>query len=186
MFDEYESEDHREKATAILNRLGKFVVAFEDICAAMRSCLDCAFRREGLKNQSLSQAVTNGLSIFPLRRMLGSVFNSLNDQDDEDQQCVNTLLQQIEKLAEQRNRFMHSEWYLNYDYDNADDKFVAMTLSLKSGERTGPTFATESISAAYLDDQITEAKKILVLLHRLGICLNQSGFKVHEMFAKPM
>ncbi len=49
-FYQYDSKEHRERAEAVLTSLGKFVVSFERICAGMRNCIFCAFKREGLKN----------------------------------------------------------------------------------------------------------------------------------------
>jgi hypothetical protein len=186
MFCEYQSDDHEAQATALLAQLGKFVVSFERVCAGMRSCLYCAFRKEGLTNLGLCQAVVHGKGAAALRETLGAVYAELNDQDDDDKNCVKSLLLRIRALAEQRNRLLHAEWHLNYDYDGADETFYALALRLSANQKNGSYAESISVSAKMLSELIKEATEIQVLLHRLAICLNQKGFKVSEMFGKSL
>ncbi len=186
MFYEYQSEDHEKQATALLTELGKFVVSFERVCAGMRSCLLCAFRKEGLKNQGLCQAVIHGEGAAALRETLGAVCAEMRSLDEDDKLCLKTLLSRIQSLAEQRNGLLHSEWHLNYDYDEADETFHAMALRLAVSQRDGSYAQTIDVSAQALSSLIHEATEIQVLLHRLAICLNQKGFKISEMFAKSL
>ena len=176
MFYEYDSADHEEQATALLAELGKCVVSFERVCAALRNCIYCAFRKEGL-NQDQCHKMMHKKSVRPLREMLGDKFEKLADQDDDDRTCVTTLLSRIDKLAEQRNCFVHSEWHLNFDYENADEDFHALALK---------DLLPISINNETLCNHVHEATEIQVLLNRLAICLNQKGFKVSEMFVKSL
>ena|GEM_PF-3174603 len=137
-FYQYDSEEHRERADAVLTRLGKFVVAFERISAGMRSCICCAFTREGLKNQGLCQALINGKAAAGVREALGSIFTELRDQDEADRACVKNLLGRIASLAEKRNTLLHAEWHLNYDYEGATDDFLAFAMKLGSSQSTVP------------------------------------------------
>ena len=182
MFKEFESEEHEKAVKEIRGLLGEFVIAFEAICASMRSCIHCAFKREGLQNQLLSQAVVNGQSGTPLRLTLWAVCSSLRDQDDDDLLCIKTLISDIERLTTQRNGFMHSEWHLNANYEDAGEEFIGLLPGAKTHKNRGPEFKTDHITVEKLQELMNDTRSIRVRLHKLGICLNQNGFKVSEMF----
>lgn len=185
-FSEYSNEDHRAKAVAILASLGNFVVAFERVCAAMRHCIFASFRREGLKNQGLSQVVVNGKAAAFLRETLGAVYAELPDQDEKDRVCVKSVLARVASLATRRNEFLHAEWYTNYDYDGATDEFNALALKYGSSQSDGAFTIPISVNEATLRDSLREATEIQVLLNRLAICLNQKGHKVSEHLNRPL
>ena len=119
MFYKYDNQEHEIKAKEVLAGLGEFVIAFERVCAEMRSCVLCTFRREGLQNQGLSQVIVNKAAAETLRFTLGGIYSELRGQDAEDQQIVKSLLARIDKLGTTRNQLLHAEWYLNYNYENA-------------------------------------------------------------------
>ncbi|MBA2409039.1 MAG: hypothetical protein H0V62_04425 [Gammaproteobacteria bacterium] len=185
-FYQYDSEEHRERADAVLTRLGKFVVAFERISAGMRSCICCAFTREGLKNQGLCQALINGKAAAGVREALGSIFTELRDQDEADRACVKNLLGRIASLAEKRNTLLHAEWHLNYDYEGATDDFLAFAMKLGSSQKHGAYFEGMDVNVIRLEELIREALEIQVLVDRLGTCLNQRGLKVSDMLSRPL
>ncbi len=176
MFYEYDSADHEEQATALLAELGKCVVSFERVCAGMRNCIYTVSRKEG-RNHDQCQKDLHRKTAGPLREKLGEVFKQLSDRDDEDRKCVTTLLSRIKTLTDERNCFLHSEWHLNFDYENADEDFHALALK---------DLLPISIDKEALCNHIREATEIQVLLHRLAICLNQKRFKLSEMFERPV
>lgn len=186
MFYKYDNEEHEIKAKEVLAGLGEFVIAFERVCAEMRSCVFCAFRREGLQNQGLSQVVVNKAAAETLRSTLGGIYSELRGQDAEDQKIVKSLLARIDKLGTTRNQLLHAEWYLNYDYEHANDEFTALALKHNAGQNRGAYSLKIPVTKASLDGHVKEATEILVLLRRLVICLNQRGFKASEMLSKPL
>lgn len=186
MFYQYENEDHERKAKEVLAGLGEFVIAFERVCAGMRSCIHCAFHREGLKNQALSQAFVNPLAAEGLRTALGGVFMELRDQDEDDKKTVSRLLKRIDDLAQTRNKLLHAEWFLNYNYEGADEEFFALALKPHLKQSKGVTFIESDVSRRVLDEHLREATEILVLVSRLATALNQGGLKVSEYLSKPL
>lgn len=186
MFYEYENADHEAKAMAILTGLGEFIIAFERVCAGMRNCIFCAFRREGLKNQGLAQVFLNKVAAESLRSTLGGVFSELQGQDEEDKEAVKRLLSRIDTLGSTRNKLSHAEWFLNCDYENANDEFTALALKHNVSQNGGAFSLRIPVTQAFLNGQMREATEILVLLNRLAVCLNQTGFKVSEMLSRPL
>lgn len=185
-FSEYSDEEHEAKATAVLAALGRFVVAFERVCAAMRGCIHITFAREGLKNQGLSQIMVNGKAVAGLREMLGGVYAELRDQDDEDKACVTKLLKRVESLAEHRNSLLHAEWHMNYDYEGATDEFTALALKHRASPTQGASFIPIGVAEESLQKLIREATEVQVLMNRLCVCMHQNGFKVSEHLARPL
>ena len=186
MFYQYDNADHEAKAKAVLAGLGEFVIAFERVCAEMRNCILCAFRREGLENQGLSQVVINKCAAEALRSTLGGLFSELRGQDEKDKKAVIDLLARIVTLGSTRNELLHAEWYLNYDYENADDEFTALALKHNASQNGGAYSLKIPVTVAILEEHVKNATEILVLLRRLAICLNQKGFKVSEMLSRPL
>lgn len=181
MFPKYESAEHEQAVTTIYTMLGEFVVNFENICGAMRMCVHCAFKREGLTNQLLSQIVVRRQMAGQLQKILWTVYSSLRDQDDDDRKCVKGLIDRFKALSTERNSFMHSEWHLNYDYEDAGDEFFALLVGTDVNENRAPEFKTKSLSVEMLSELLVESKQLLLGFNKLCTCLNQSGFKVSEM-----
>ena len=186
MFYQYSNHEHELKVKEVLVGLGEFVIAFERVCAEMRNCISCAFSREGLQNQGLSQVIVNNLAAEALRTTLGGLFFELRGPDAEDKRAVKGLLARIDKLGTARNKLLHAEWYLNDDYENVSDEFIALAFKLKANQNKGAYALKTPVMKSTLDDYVKDATEIFVLLRRLTICLNQKGGKVSEMLSKPL
>ena len=186
MFYQYDDEHHERKAKEVLAGLGEFVIAFERVCSEMRSCIFCMFRREGLKNQGLAQVSVNKSAAEGLRAALGGLYSELGDQDEDDRKQVKDVLKRIDKLGSTRNQLLHAEWFLNYDYENADNEFTALAFKNNFSQNDGAYGIKIPVTKASLSSHVREATEILILLRRLAICMNQKGFKVSEMLLKPL
>jgi len=184
VFYQYDNEEHEEKAKEVLAGIGEFVIAFERVCAEMRSCIFSIFRKAGLQNQGLSQVVVNKAAVEGLRTTLGGLYAELRDQDEDDRRIVKNLLARIDKLGTVRNELLHAEWFLNYDYENANDEFTALALKHNARQNQGAYSFTIPVTKESLNNHVKEATEILVLLRRLSICMNQSGLKVDELLSK--
>jgi len=178
MFYQWESEKHEQQGTALLAELGKFVVSFERVCDGMRNCIECAlWRRTGLRDYPRYQTLVHGKTAGRLRSILHDEYARLTDQDEDDKARVNDLIVRISNLTAARNDLIHGYWFLNFDYENADEEFHALALA-HSVDKNGPFSHTTSVGKDTLAAQIPEATKIQVLLRRLAYSLNQKGFKV--------
>lgn len=186
VFYRYDSEDHEKKATEVLARLGEFIIYFERVCAGMRSCIHCAFRRSGLQNHGLSQVVINKLAAEGLRTTLGAVFQELPDQDDDDKKIVRDVLARIDRLGSIRNELLHAEWFFNYEYEEAGDEFYALALKSNSSQNSGANSLKISVTKESLNQHIKESTEIQIFLTRLATCLNEKGLKVSEALSKPL
>lgn len=186
MFYQYDNDEHETKAKDVLAGLGEFVVSFERVCSGMRGCIHSIFRREGLTNQMLCQVTINKLAADGLKTMLGALFVELRDQDEEDKGEVSKLLRDIGKLGETRNNLLHAEWFLNYDYEESSEEFVALALKSNMTQSAGALHIKIPVSRSILNSHIEEATKLQVKLRRLDICLAQKGFKVSKFLSEPL
>ena len=186
MFYQYDNKEHEEKAKEVLSGLGEFVIAFERVCAEMRSVILCIFRKEGLKNQGLSQIVVNKSAAEALRTSLGGLYSELRDQDEKDIKLVKQLLSRVDKLGSIRNKLLHAEWFLNYDYENANDKFTALALKHSTSQNSGAYSLTIPVSKESLNAHVREATEIQVMMRRFGLCMNQNGLKISDVLSKPL
>lgn len=136
--------------------------------------------------QGLSQVVTNKLAAEALRSTFGGLFSELQGQDAEDKKAVTELLARIDKLGTIRNQLLHAEWYLNYDYEDADNEFTALALKHNASQNRGAYSLKLPVTKATLNGHVRDATEALVLLRRLVFCLNQTGFKVSKVLSKPL
>jgi hypothetical protein len=184
MFKRYANEIHEKQAKEFISSLGTFVITFERVCDAMRQCILLIFRKEGLRNQSIAQAVIADRTAAPLREMLGSVYSCLKDQDAKDRKAVLKLLQRIDALGKFRNQLLHSCW--EFGTAASEGEFFAATIKYKASRKKGAYSEIWGYSASFIEKMTKEATATQILLQRLAVCLNQNGFKVEKEFTRPM
>lgn len=178
MFYQAADQKHQDQIDQLMLSLGKFVVEFERVCAAVRNLVLFTFHREGLKNQALAQVVIGDKAAAELRTIFGALFEELRDQDKEDKKVVQSLLSRFDKLSSLRNSLLHSEWYLGVGNEAENKELEALTVKFCSKQTKGAECRQRFITPTLIDKYALEARKQLVLLNRLSISIVQKGFKV--------
>lgn len=184
MFSEFADERHKEQAEAFLLSLGKFLVAFERVCAAMASLIIFILQRQGLKNQGMAQVIVGDKSVRNLREMLGALFAELPDQDEDDRKSVQDLLGSINELTTKRNILVHSNWDLGAKA--AEQEFSVGAFRFRKKQSKGAILGESWTSTPNVNKLIKKAKRAQVRLQRLQYCICQSGFKVAVELNKPL
>ena len=191
MFKEFADEKHKEQAEEFLLSLGKFTLAFERVCAAMRYLIMFMLRSQGLKNQDMEQVIIGDRRAWDLRELLGALYVELPHQDEDDRKAVQGLLKSIAGLAKDRNELVHSNWDLGTE--GAEEEFAPGTLRFRKNPTKGAVIEESWASASYVNElildvngQIQEAKRVQVLLQRLQYCICQTGFTVATEFGRPL
>ena len=71
MFKEFADDKHKEQAEEFIFSVGRFVIAFERVCDAMRVNVRLILRRQGLNNQGMQNVIigdnvriANGVNIY--------------------------------------------------------------------------------------------------------------------------
>lgn len=73
---EFANDEHRAQAEEFLLEHGRFCIAFERVCEAMRYAILWIFQSEGLKHQGLAQVVIGDKSSAELQVILGALFTN--------------------------------------------------------------------------------------------------------------
>jgi len=176
MFSEYASAKHKEQAEEFLLSLGKLVLAFERVCAAMRFLVLFVLNRHGL-NQPMAQVIIGTRErAHDLRNLLAALLVELPGLDDDDRKAAESLMQRIAGLTKKRNKLVHANW----DFGTAatESELATGTWKFKAEPSRGVTIQQYWSSSSEIEEDIRKARQCQVLLDRLQICLTQAGFKV--------
>ena len=184
MFSEFADEKHKEQAEEFLLALGKFTLAFERVCAAMRFLVMFMLRSQGLKNQDMEQVLIGDRGASDLRVLLSALYVELPQQDESDREAVGVLLGDIKGLTKHRNTHLHGNWDLGTEA--ADEKFWTQSLRFKKSAEQGALVEVLRTSTAQVKRLIQDAKSVQVRLQRLQVCISQAGFKVATELNKPL
>lgn len=176
MFNEFRDEKHREQVEAFLLALGRFVLAFERVCAAMRNLVMLVLRKGGLTNQPMAQVIISKPQAKELRELLAALFLELTHLDEDDRMVINKLINSIDKLTTERNRLVHSDWH--FGVEAAETKLTAASFRFRATPSLGASFEEQWQCASEIEQWTLKAKECQVLLQRVSYCVNQSGFKI--------
>lgn len=130
MFKEYADDRHREQAEEFIMELGKFVLAFERVCDAMRYVIMFMLRSQGLRNQGMEQVIIGEKAASDLQLLLGAIYCELPEQDDDDRQAVRDLLKDMKEISEKRNILLHCSW--NLGAESSDSELYAATVRFRA------------------------------------------------------
>lgn len=174
---EFANNSHQIQAEEFLLEVGRFAVAFERVCEAMRNSIIYIFQSEGLQHQGLSQVIIGDKASAELQVLLGALFSELRAKhDDDDRKIVQILLVEVMSLTEQRNVVLHSAW--RFGKNDAFAELYATSIRPRTKQKKGAVPELHGLSASYLRDLTKQATAVQAKLQKLQYCLAQSGFKV--------
>jgi hypothetical protein len=184
-FSEFADDKHEEQAKEILLELGRFSVAFERVCEAMRYAILSIFQSEGLQHQGLAQVVIGDKASAELQVLLGALFAELRSRTDQvDVKAVQELLKGVKELTEERNVVIHSAW--RFGKNAAFAELYAATIRPRTKQNKGAVPEVHGISASYLRELTNCSTTLQAKLQRLQRAILQKGLKVATELAKPI
>ena len=182
---EFADDKHCAQAEEFLLELGRFAVAFERVCEAMRHAILLIFQSEGLNHQGLAQVVIGDKASAELQVLLGALFTELRGRNDEaDFKAVQRLLKEVKDLTENRNIAIHSAWRFGNNASYAE--MYAATIRPRTRQNKGAVPIIQGMSAQYLRHLTEQATGLQVKLQRLQHCISQRGLKVAKELSKPL
>ena len=104
-------------------KIGHFVVRFEQAIEIMRICVLVILEQHGLKNESLAIAVTAKIGAYDILDILRSAIAVylIDNPDPHLSEISPKLFREVKKLLERRNQLLHSLWLdRNPSYDAAN------------------------------------------------------------------
>lgn len=184
-FSEFSDDQHRAQAEEFMLELGRFAVAFERVCEAMRHTVELIFLSEGLKHQGLAQVVIGDKASAELQLLVGALFAELRSRTDEaDQKAVQALLKEVDSLTTVRNLVVHGAW--RFGKNAAYAEFYATTVRPRTKKTKGAVPELQGVSASYLRELTEQSNILQVKLQRLHCCVFQKGFKVSDELARSL
>jgi hypothetical protein len=165
-------ERHRKQTEQIYAGIGRFAVKFEHVCHAMHSCVMNLLQHNGLKNQQLANAVLEGLTAEPLRRMLAAaIAETKRDQlIGEEKQILDNIIRRIVDLTEARNDVLHRTWFVGWAA-LADDDFSTTAGWKFKNTKKGVEFRPLEYTSANFESLATEADRLTEIIRCLEYCL---------------
>jgi hypothetical protein len=182
---EFADDQHRAQAEEFMLELGRFAVAFERVCEAMRHTVQLIFESEGLKHQGLARVVIGDKGSAELQLLVGALFTELRSRTDQaDQKAVQALLKEVDSLTEARNLVVHGAW--RFGNNAAYAEFYATTVRPRTKKTKGAVPELQGVSASYLRELTERSNALQVKLQRLLTCVVQKGSKVSDELARPL
>ena len=184
-FSEFADDEHRTQAEEFMLELGRFAVAFERVCEAMRHTVLLIFQSEGLQHEGLAQVVIGDKGSAELQLLVGALFTELRSRtDDADQMAVQDLLKEVDLLTQARNLVVHGAW--RFGKNAAYAELYATTVRPRTKKTKGAVPELHGVSAPYLRQLTERSNALQVKLQRLHDCVVQKGSKVANELARPL
>ena len=128
-----ERNERRMREVDELHRaIGEFVVAFEQGCHAMQTCVMGILARAGLGDQQVSQIILAGMTAEPLRALFESLVGERVKLNEVERLIIKSCVTRFQKLTEQRNDIIHSTWYIGWGNEETVDFSTASGMNLKT------------------------------------------------------
>lgn len=165
--------------------IGGFVIAFEEVCHIVRTCITFSLHGDGLKTQTIAQAITADLTANQLHNMLMGIAGvaATKQKDEHLQAVVKHLLNRYRKLIEVRNEFLHSYWTVDHIEEDSNIGRVKFTNSAQGPRMSSKESASPDLSEIYR--WIKESEELFGLFLSLVMYLNEAFEKSHEEFTTP-
>jgi hypothetical protein len=142
MTPEERTEKFKSQTDGVYAGLGRFVVDFEDLVAAMRQVIALHVGNVpgpyAMRQQQIANIFTADLTADPLVRTFRSIllltFRSYPDQDQlpTAEKLLASLCAQIDTINKMRNTFLHGTWHINYASEDQQDFSSAKGVKAKN------------------------------------------------------
>lgn len=181
------SQDEREdkfklQTGELYAGLGRFVVNFEEMVAAMRQVISLHVGNVPspfhAKQQQVANIFTADLTAAPLVRAFRSILlltleNYKNiEQVPEVERMLSSLCSQIDSVNQKRNKFLHGTWLINYASVDQQDFSVAQGIKASNTAKGLRLEKLEHTEDSFLETS-EECLALKDLIFGFGICLLQ-------------
>jgi hypothetical protein len=163
-------EKHAIQTEELYAAIGRFAVKFEHVCHVMSSTIVLALQSDGLRTQSLANAVSAGLTADPLRKIFGAILAEARDDDENDKKIITNVLTRVQRLTERRNDVIHRTWFVGWA--SLEDQDFAGASGFKFvNTNKGVEFRDISYTVSVFDDLSAEADELSDIIQRMSGCL---------------
>ena len=150
--------------------IGKFAVSFERVCYALKMGISELMEVEGLSNDRITDILIGDLTLFPLQSIFRALIAETGKITPDNQYIIDNIFKRIVKLGEERNKIIHSAWFI--DYKNRKALRAKMLTGHKPGyNKKGAKPSWFNYPISEIKKMIKEANVLSDLVHQLGICI---------------
>jgi hypothetical protein len=171
--DEAERKQKYEQQTEqIYAAIGRFAVKFEHVCHAMHSGVMNILQQRGLQDQKLANAVLEGLTAEPLRRMFAATVAQIRgDQLTGDEKRIfKNILRRVIELTETRNDLIHRTWFVGWAAPTDEDFSTVAGWKFKNTNQ-GVEFRPLQYTPSDFDGFSAQADELADIINRLNGCI---------------
>ncbi|MBN6740933.1 hypothetical protein JKG47_10370 [Acidithiobacillus sp. MC6.1] len=104
-----------QEETNIKLEIGEYVYYFQSMCRSMESLILTILRWCGLNNDDIGRILIGNLGADKLRTVSIHMFKSFVILKDAENQIIDKGFSLIQKIIEERNKIVHSTWYIHKD-----------------------------------------------------------------------
>ncbi len=171
--EEYDADIEKMYAS-----LGRFVIAFENVCHSMHLAIVLILQKHGLQNQSMTNALLAGMTADPLRSAFMGVLGTLEIDDPTGKKVIQNTLRRVQELTRKRNDIIHNHWFvpgLQMDLPNLGvfRSFPGALGNKWKNTKEGPKYHFPTHTAEDFNNLTLEAKLLRrMILHIYG-CVSE-------------
>ena len=160
-------------------QIGRFVVEFENACAALRDGIIFSLQRDGLRTQRLAQILIDNrfMTAAPLIRAHEAIMTvSGVRQDPIQMEVLDQVSKQFDELMCERNKIVHGHWFIGDA--SADDRDFSKIAGLKGNpsKKAGMSFQHLPTSVEEIADLVERASNLSQLLRVIhGLLIVQAS-----------
>lgn len=180
MTPEERAEKFKLQTDGLYAGLGRFVVSFEELVAAMRQVIALHVAQVPapfhMRQQQVANIFTADLTADPLARTFRSILLlTLEDYKNQEQRpeiekLLSNLCSRIDNVNKTRNVFLHGTWFINYASEDQQDfslaKGMKATNTAKGLRLDQLEHTVESFSEA-----AEECRTLRDLVLAFGVCM---------------
>lgn len=176
-------EIKRKKQMAELYQAyGQFVVEFEHVYEAIRTCIIFILYDHGLREQKYSRILIAHESFNQLLEKLRALVYLGFEGDPDSYQHLDDLFKHTSNLIKKRNTIIHSTWYIGWGNEYTEDFDVANGTKFRIPKK-GNDVITTKYTAGDIDAITNKLKLATNLYYRLHSCVSR-GYPVSKNITK--
>lgn len=178
--EDYIQQEAKELSDRLHRAVGKFTVTFERLCDNLRNAVAQILATQGLDNRKITDILIGDMTIFPLQSILRALIIETQELSQNDLKIVKEIFRRIGELAEERNRIIHSAWYINYK--SQEDILSDVLTAVKPGySKKGAKPSPYKYPLSEIEEWTEEAQYLSVVISQLGTCI-YVGHRIEDHF----
>lgn len=169
--DQNDLRDNAMKlSTELCPTIGEFVVNFEKVNQAIRMGIYEILEIQGLKDARIIDIFIGDLTFFPLQSIFRALISQTQKLNQTESKMVDNIFNRIVKLAEERNKIIHSAWFIDYKDHEAINS--GMLFAYKPGHnKQGAKPPSFLYPIADIKKGAQNAIELADIVYQLGHCI---------------